>query len=150
MQASNTNKLKTLGIHFGILSVVTTASTQKFIQPGDPELLHNWFEVSKLESCSRELNSIQFRIDCSLSDQKRGSSKSPDTVSQGGYATNFGAGVGGGGIRGVEGQIMSHTFKPLVTRFVNSTKEIRAPENLVSIPVPLGKIVLSAHGQRLY
>lgn len=53
-------------------------------------------------------------------------------MSQGGYASNFGVGVGGGGIRGVEGQVMSHVFKPLVTRFVNSGKEIRAPENLVS------------------
>ncbi|KAJ8917160.1 hypothetical protein NQ315_012652 [Exocentrus adspersus] len=62
--------------------------------------------------------------------QKRGSSRSPDTVSQGGYASNFGTGVGGGGIRGVEGQIMSHVFKPLVSRFVESNKEIKSPENL--------------------
>ncbi|KAJ8932970.1 hypothetical protein NQ314_014301 [Rhamnusium bicolor] len=62
--------------------------------------------------------------------QKRGSSKSPDTVSQGGHASNFGAGVGGGGIRGVEGQIMSHVFKPVVTRFVESSKDIKLPENL--------------------
>lgn len=27
---------------------------------------------------------------------------------------------------------MSHVLKPLVTRFVDSGKEIRAPENLVS------------------
>lgn len=53
-------------------------------------------------------------------------------MSQGGYPTNFGAGVGGGGIRGVEGQIMSHVLKPMVTRFVNSIKEIRSAENLVS------------------
>ncbi|XP_017782231.1 PREDICTED: LOW QUALITY PROTEIN: protein unc-80 homolog, partial [Nicrophorus vespilloides] len=62
--------------------------------------------------------------------QKRGSSKSPDIVTQGGYATNFGTGLGGGGIRGVEGQIISSVFKPLVTRFVDSSKEIKAPENL--------------------
>ncbi|KAJ8947309.1 hypothetical protein NQ318_004561 [Aromia moschata] len=62
--------------------------------------------------------------------QKRGSSKSPDTVSQGGYESNFGVGVGGGGIRGVEGKIMSHVFKPMVTRFVESSREIKLPESL--------------------
>ncbi|XP_031332358.1 protein unc-80 homolog isoform X3 [Photinus pyralis] len=62
--------------------------------------------------------------------QKRGSSKSPDNVSQSGYATNFGAGLGGGGLRGIEGQVISHVFKALVTRFVKSTKEIKAMENL--------------------
>ncbi|XP_050510714.1 protein unc-80 homolog isoform X5 [Diabrotica virgifera virgifera] len=62
--------------------------------------------------------------------QKRGSSKSQDTVSQSGYGTNFGAGLGGGGIRGIEGTIMSHVFKPLVTRFVDSSKEIKTPESL--------------------
>ncbi|KAK4883609.1 hypothetical protein RN001_006928 [Aquatica leii] len=62
--------------------------------------------------------------------QKRGSSKSPDNVSQSGYATNFGAGLGGGGIRGVEGQVVSHVFKSLVARFVKSSKEIKAMENL--------------------
>lgn len=69
----------------------------------------------------------------SLSDQKRGSSKSPDNVSQSGYATNFGAGLGGSGVRGVEGQVVSHIFKALVTRFVKSMKEIKSSENLVSI-----------------
>ncbi|XP_015837449.1 protein unc-80 homolog isoform X10 [Tribolium castaneum] len=62
--------------------------------------------------------------------QKRGSSRSPDTVSQGGYGTNFDTGVGGGGMRGVEGQVMTHVFKPLVTRFVGSAKELKTPENL--------------------
>ncbi|KAF5273419.1 hypothetical protein FQA39_LY07436 [Lamprigera yunnana] len=62
--------------------------------------------------------------------QKRGSSKSPDNVSQSGYSTNFGAGLGGGGIRGVEGQIVSHVFKSLVTRFVKSSKEMKVAENL--------------------
>lgn len=65
-------------------------------------------------------------------DQKRGSSKSPDSMSQSGYTSNFGTGVGGGGIRGIEGQIMSHVFKPLVTRFVESIKEIKAHDNTVS------------------
>lgn len=69
-----------------------------------------------------------------LSDQqKRGSSKSPDTVSQGGYSPNFGIGVGGSGIKGIEGTIMSHVFKPLVTRFVQSVKEIKTADSMVSI-----------------
>ncbi|XP_015837451.1 protein unc-80 homolog isoform X11 [Tribolium castaneum] len=38
--------------------------------------------------------------------------------------------VGGGGMRGVEGQVMTHVFKPLVTRFVGSAKELKTPENL--------------------
>ncbi|KAK9884494.1 hypothetical protein WA026_007335 [Henosepilachna vigintioctopunctata] len=38
--------------------------------------------------------------------------------------------VGGSGIRGVEGDIVSHTFKPLVTRFVEIAKEVKMPENL--------------------
>ncbi|KAG5895326.1 hypothetical protein JTB14_000598 [Gonioctena quinquepunctata] len=38
--------------------------------------------------------------------------------------------LGGGGIRGVEGQIISHVLKPLVTRFVESNKEIKTPESL--------------------
>lgn len=67
--------------------------------------------------------------------QKRSSSKSPDTVSQGGYSPNFGIGVGGGGIKGVEGSIMSHVFKPLITRFVESVKEIKTPDSMVSIAI---------------
>ncbi|XP_035727921.1 protein unc-80 homolog isoform X2 [Vespa mandarinia] len=102
--------------------------------------------------------------------QKRGSNKSPDAASQGGYATNFGAGMMGGtvcsnvgttattashtigtttttgstniasvnasygtgshGVRGIEGQIMNCVFKTLVTRFVNSTKELKSQENI--------------------
>ncbi|KAL3277360.1 hypothetical protein HHI36_012710 [Cryptolaemus montrouzieri] len=38
--------------------------------------------------------------------------------------------VGGSGIRGVEGEIIAHTFKPLVTRFVEVAKEMRMPENV--------------------
>ncbi|CAH1139308.1 unnamed protein product [Phyllotreta striolata] len=62
--------------------------------------------------------------------QKRGSGKSQDTVSQGGYASNFDTGLGGGGIRGIESTIMSHVFKPLVTRFVESTDEVKNVENI--------------------
>ncbi|XP_065170367.1 protein unc-80 homolog isoform X8 [Atheta coriaria] len=72
--------------------------------------------------------------------QKRGSSKSPSdiplqppppssTTTTTTHST-LGVGLGGGGIRGVEGQIMSNIFKPLVTRFVSSAKELKAPENL--------------------
>ncbi|XP_044757175.1 protein unc-80 homolog [Coccinella septempunctata] len=38
--------------------------------------------------------------------------------------------VGGSGIRGVEGEIISHTFKQLVTKFVEISKEMKMPENL--------------------
>ncbi|KAE8737653.1 hypothetical protein FOCC_FOCC016879, partial [Frankliniella occidentalis] len=64
-----------------------------------------------------------------LTDQKRSCSKSPDVSSQGGYATNFGAGLSGGG-RGVEGHIMSAVFKALVTRLVKSAKELKSTENI--------------------
>jgi len=66
-----------------------------------------------------------------ITDQKRSCSKSPDIISQGGYATNFGAGLGGGGSRGIEGQIIANVFKTLVTRLVKSAKELRSQENLV-------------------
>lgn len=100
-----------------------------------------------------------------MADQKRGSSKSPEIGSQGGYATNFGAniigtsGTGGGtgsssattaagtvaatttgtagsygfsshGARGIEGHIFNCVFKPLVTRFVKSLKELKSQENI--------------------
>ena len=65
-------------------------------------------------------------------DQKRSSSKSPDVAAQGGYATNFGAGMGGGsGGRGVEGQIMANVFKTLVSRLVKFNKDLKTPENMV-------------------
>lgn len=50
---------------------------------------------------------------------------------QSGYATNFGAGIGGGGTRGVEGQVIASTFKYVVTRFVKANKEIKLQENMV-------------------
>jgi hypothetical protein len=68
-----------------------------------------------------------------FTDQKRSCSKSPDIISQGGYATNFGAGLGGGGSRGIEGQIMASVFKALVTRMVKSAKELKTQENMVKI-----------------
>ncbi|XP_060527222.1 protein unc-80 homolog isoform X3 [Cylas formicarius] len=36
----------------------------------------------------------------------------------------------GGGTRGVEGQVVTHCLKPLVTRFVRAMKEIKSPENM--------------------
>ncbi|XP_049834730.1 protein unc-80 homolog isoform X4 [Schistocerca gregaria] len=63
-------------------------------------------------------------------DQKRNCSKSPDAGAQGGYATNFGAGLAGGGSRGVEGHVIASVFKALVTRLVNSHKDLKTQENL--------------------
>lgn len=68
-----------------------------------------------------------------FTDQKRSCSKSPDIISQGGYAINFGAGLGGGGSRGIEGQIMASVFKALVTRMVKSAKELKTQENMVRV-----------------
>lgn len=48
-----------------------------------------------------------------------------------GYATNFGAGLGGEGPKGIEGVIVGVIFKPLVTRMVACLKELRNPENMV-------------------
>lgn len=75
------------------------------------------------------------RHNLSSSDQKRGSSKSPDTISQGGHSPNFdaGVGVGGtGGIRGIEAQIVSSVFKTLVTKLVNC-KELKNPDHMVRL-----------------
>ncbi|XP_065337258.1 protein unc-80 homolog isoform X7 [Cloeon dipterum] len=63
--------------------------------------------------------------------QKRSASKSPDmSAGQSGYANNFGAGLGGAGGRGVEGQILSCVFKCLITRLVTCMKEIKTQEHL--------------------
>jgi hypothetical protein len=74
---------------------------------------------------------LQHQCNLFTTDQKRSCSKSPDVISQGGYATNFGAGLGGGGSRGIEGQIIANVFKTLVTRLVKSAKELRSQENMV-------------------
>lgn len=65
-------------------------------------------------------------------DQKR-NVKSPDGAAQGGYLTNFGAGMNNicGG-RGVEGQILMLTFKTFVSRLTSTPREIKAPENMVN------------------
>lgn len=40
---------------------------------------------------------------------------------------------GGNGGRGVEGQIMANVFKTLVSRLVKFNKDLKTPENMVSI-----------------
>ncbi|CAM1296426.1 unc-80 (predicted), partial [Pycnogonum litorale] len=57
-----------------------------------------------------------------------GSGNSRNTLC--GYSTNFGAGLGGQGPKGVEGVIVGFIFKPLVTRMVDCLKELRNPENM--------------------
>ncbi|XP_059219265.1 protein unc-80 homolog isoform X7 [Stomoxys calcitrans] len=44
---------------------------------------------------------------------------------QGGYSTNFSGGLSGG----PEAQVIAAVFKPLVSRFVNASKELKTPEN---------------------
>lgn len=65
-------------------------------------------------------------------DQKRSCNKPFDIGPQGGYATNFGAGINSGG-RGVEGQVMKNIFKTLITRLVKSNKDLKLPENMVGL-----------------
>lgn len=45
---------------------------------------------------------------------------------QGGYATNFSGGLSGG----AESQVITAVFKQLVSRFVESAKELRTQENM--------------------
>nr|CAD7425389.1 unnamed protein product [Timema monikensis] len=81
--------------------------------------------------------------------QKRSCSKSPDIVTQGGYATNFGAGLGGGGTRGIEGQIMASIFKTLVTRLAKSIKELKTQDNMQSLYCDVRQLmtyIKEAHG----
>ena len=68
-------------------------------------------------------------------DQKRLGGKAQPVDSGGlawGYATNFGASMGGAGPRGIEGQIIATCFKGLVTRFAKTHKELKIPDNTVS------------------
>lgn len=46
---------------------------------------------------------------------------------QGGYATNFSSGLSGS----AESQVIAAIFRVLITRFVDSSKEIKAAENAV-------------------
>lgn len=66
----------------------------------------------------------------SLGQKRSGSGKGVDNQ-QGGYATNFGASLGGAGSRGIEGQLVACVFKALVSRFVKANKELKNPENMV-------------------
>ncbi|XP_071534011.1 protein unc-80 homolog isoform X8 [Panulirus ornatus] len=64
-----------------------------------------------------------------MSQKRTGSGKGVDNQ-QGGYATNFGASLGGAGSRGIEGQLVASVFKALVSRFVKSSKELKSLENM--------------------
>ncbi|XP_066978451.1 protein unc-80 homolog isoform X1 [Macrobrachium rosenbergii] len=64
-----------------------------------------------------------------MSNKRPGTGKAVDNQ-QGGYATNFGASLGGAGSRGIEGQLVASVFKALVSRFVSSSKELKNPENM--------------------
>ena len=59
-------------------------------------------------------------------------SASQETLPRNGYANNFGHSVGGEGYRGVEGVLLAHLTKPLVTRCVSCTKELYNSDNIVS------------------
>ena len=52
-----------------------------------------------------------------------------DPAHRTGYGNNFGEQPGGGGT--VQGQLIVHLLKPLLTKFVESRKEILAHENIV-------------------
>ncbi|XP_034126697.1 protein unc-80 homolog isoform X1 [Drosophila guanche] len=45
---------------------------------------------------------------------------------QGGYSTNFSGGMSGG----AESQVVGAVFKPLVSRFVEASKDLKSPENI--------------------
>lgn len=49
-----------------------------------------------------------------------------------GYATNFGATLSETDYRGVEEIVMTYVFKALITRLVDSYKELASPDNMVS------------------
>uniref|UniRef100_T1IVG6 Uncharacterized protein n=1 Tax=Strigamia maritima TaxID=126957 RepID=T1IVG6_STRMM len=61
---------------------------------------------------------------------KKPGTRVPETSSQSSYATNFGAGPGGIGAKGIEGQVMACIFKSLINRMVKGLKELRSPENM--------------------
>jgi hypothetical protein len=57
---------------------------------------------------------------------------STEALPNSGFATNFGHSIGGVGYRGVEGVLVANILKPLITRCVDSTKELYSHENIVS------------------
>lgn len=63
---------------------------------------------------------------------------------QGGYSTNFSGGLSGG----PESQVIAAVFNPLVTRFVEATKDLKSPESstLYSDIRQLVTYVKGAHG----
>ena len=61
------------------------------------------------------------------------STNNPEGMTRGGFATNFGSGVAGTGVRGVEGTIVGCIFKALVSRLASSKEELATPENEVRI-----------------
>ncbi len=56
--------------------------------------------------------------------------KKADVGKTGGYANNFGEPIGGG--PAVDAVIITHLLKPLLSRFVESRKELQGHENIVS------------------
>lgn len=55
------------------------------------------------------------------------------TTDQSGYATNFGHSITGEGHRGVEGIIVVHTLKSVVTRLSTTLADPTKSDNVVSI-----------------
>ncbi|XP_064639472.1 protein unc-80 homolog [Lineus longissimus] len=52
-----------------------------------------------------------------------------DNTNRSGFAINFGHSIGGAG-KGVEGQVIAHILKPMVSRFVDSKKDLAGHENI--------------------
>ncbi|RXG52304.1 hypothetical protein Avbf_16127, partial [Armadillidium vulgare] len=65
----------------------------------------------------------------SVDTKRPGTGRSLDSQ-QGGYATNFGASLGGAGSRGIEGQVIAAVFKGLVTRFLSSHSFLKGHDNM--------------------
>nr|XP_054770882.1 protein unc-80 homolog [Lytechinus pictus] len=80
--------------------------------------------------------------------ERASSANNPEGMTRGGFATNFGSGVAGTGVRGVEGTIVGCIFKALVSRLASSKEELATPENenLYSDVRQLLHYVREAHG----
>ena len=61
------------------------------------------------------------------------SSSTSEGMPRGGFATNFGSGVAGTGVKGVEGTIVGCIFKALVSRLAAAKDDLATPENEVSL-----------------
>ena len=55
-----------------------------------------------------------------------------DSTARSGFAINFGQSVTGSGPKGIEGEMMAHLLKPLVSRLMDMWKELHGHENIVS------------------